>query len=320
MNHASDQTTASGGDPPTPILLFPGQSSYARDMLQVAAGLTGAAAWVQAASDAIGLDLAAAVADTAQPGNRLIQVGVFVANHVRLMALRAAGVPPGLSAGLSLGEYNHLVDIGALEFGDAVRLVDARGRLYDAGPNGVMAAVFPIAAAAVERTIARLAAPVAISNLNSPTQQVIAGPPDAVERVCRALDDEHFIDARIIERRLPMHSPLFAPVAPRLRVALDGTPVRRPERPYVSNVLGGPVGDAGADEVRRLLTAHVYQPVRWQACVDWLAAQRPAPVFVEVGPRRVLANLMRRPWRTEPCHATSTLAELEATARALESR
>ncbi len=321
MNHADPHpasTRSAASDGPTPVLLFPGQSAYARDMLEVAADVPGAG-HVQHASDAIGFDLSAAVADTAQPDNRLIQVGVFVANHIRLSALRAAGVSAGLGAGMSLGEYNHLVDIGALDFAAAVRLVDARGRLYDAGPGGVMAAVFPIDAAAVERTIARLGAPVAISNFNSPTQQVIAGPAGAVEQICRALDEEHFVDARIIERRLPMHSPLFAPVAPRLRRVLEDTPLRRPERPYVSNVLGGPAGDATGDDIRQLLTDHVHRPVRWKACVDWLAAEAPDPIFVEVGPRRILSNLMRRPWRSEPCHTTSTVAELEATVRALES-
>ncbi|MEZ4433238.1 MAG: ACP S-malonyltransferase [bacterium] len=306
----------------TPIVLFPGQSAYHPDMLRVAVERAPALAspLVEEAAEAIGFDLAAAVATTERPDNRLVQLGVFVANHLHLAALRAAGVPPGLGAGMSLGEYNHLVDIGALDFSAALALVDARGRLYDAGPAGVMIALFPVEAAVVEEAIAALGVPVTISNHNSPQQQVIAGPADAVAQVARLLDERDFVDARLIEARLPMHGPHFAPVAPRLEAVLRAVSWRRPTRPYVANVLGGPVDDPTPDVICRLLTAHVCQPVRWRQSIEWLAAQAPEPVFIEVGPGRALANLMRRPWRTEPCFSLAEPAALDATLAALCAR
>jgi len=63
----------------------------------------------------------------------------------------------GRSLGLSLGEYSHLVHIGALELDDALRLVDERGRCYDEAPPGTMATVLTVdretvAASAATRT------------------------------------------------------------------------------------------------------------------------------------------------------------------------
>ncbi len=46
---------------------------------------------------------------------------MFVANHMMLSLLQAEGVDAELSLGLSLGEYNHLVHIGALELPEAPR-------------------------------------------------------------------------------------------------------------------------------------------------------------------------------------------------------
>ena len=89
------------------------------------------------------------------------------------------------SIGLSLGEYNHLLHIGALAFEDALRLVAARGAAYDQGPLGAMAAVFPVDEAAVLDAIERLAPVgiVEIANFNSPSQFVLAGDRAAVDAV-----------------------------------------------------------------------------------------------------------------------------------------
>ena len=92
-------------------------------------------------------------------------------------------IEAGSSLGLSLGEYSHLVHIGALDLDEALRLVDERGRCYDEAPPGIMATVLAVdhdtVASVVERARA-LTAPIAISNVNAPTQHVIAGAEPAV--------------------------------------------------------------------------------------------------------------------------------------------
>ena len=60
---------------------------------------------------------------------------------------------PTIMAGHSLGEYSALVCAGALEFTDALKLVEQRGRMMqDAVPEGVgaMAAVLGLENAVVE--------------------------------------------------------------------------------------------------------------------------------------------------------------------------
>ena len=114
--------------------------------------------------------------------NRDVQVATFLATQMHLCALHHAGMDADVSLGLSLGEYSHLVHIRALEFEDALALVDARGRLYDESLHGVMVTVLGATEDAVARVIAD-AAPygtVVISNYNTPTQHVIAGEAPAV--------------------------------------------------------------------------------------------------------------------------------------------
>jgi [acyl-carrier-protein] S-malonyltransferase len=238
--------------------------------------------------------------------------------------MRSSGLDASLSVGMSLGEYNHLVHIGALSFGDAVRLVDARGRAYDRGPAGAMAAVHPATLEELLPLVARVREELGggeelldVSNENCSTQQVVAGSREAVDRLVELADDELFARGRIIEERIPMHTARFRPVADALAPSLALAPFAVPDRPYVSNVVGGVVESPSPGTVRELLERHVYERVRLRECVDTVAARAGSPVFVEVGPRRVFHDLVARDHRRAP---RFHLDPLDQAATAAETR
>jgi [acyl-carrier-protein] S-malonyltransferase len=284
------------------ILMFPGQSSRYPAMIEkVVSAHPDCAEVVRRASAILQRDLLQHYrADNGEvfATNRDVQVGVFIANHLHLMLLEEAGVRTPWSLGLSLGEYNHLVHIGAMTFEDALSLVDARGQLYDESEGGMMVSLYPVEAALVEEVIGELGltGKAAVGLYNSPRQQVLSGEREAVEQVVAALDERVYVDASVIEPRIPMHAPVFEPIGARLAAILERTPMTAPRAAYVPNVLGTVVEDATAARIRECLTAHTYQAVRWQASVDAVAARVPSPCFVEVGPRAVLYNLFGRGW------------------------
>jgi [acyl-carrier-protein] S-malonyltransferase len=294
----------------TIVFMFPGQSSRYPAMIERLVRLDGAcAAVVDHASNLVGRDLAThyrADNPAALLDNRDVQLGVFLANHLHLTALEGAGVRASWSLGLSLGEYNHLVHIGALGFDDAIRLVQARGALYQGAQGGLMVSVFPVGPGVVHDAIAALGIGdrVGVGLYNSPTQQVVSGERSAVEALVGTLESEHLVDAVVIEPRIPMHAPVFAPTGVRLAKILAGIPFAVPGLAYVPNVRGEPVGPATGEVVRACLTEHVFRPVRWRDSIDAVAAHVPDPHFIEVGPGRVLCNLFRRDWRPGVCHHT----------------
>ncbi|HEX5421719.1 MAG TPA: ACP S-malonyltransferase [Gammaproteobacteria bacterium] len=287
----------------TTVFMFPGQSSRSPGMFdRLLAVVPAAIDWMADASSVLGRDLAAEYAgpDSGFGTNRGVQVGVFLANEFWRRALAEAGIAAEASLGLSLGEYNHLVDIGAIGFEDALRLVDRRGMLYDRGPGGMMAAVMPIDVDELRALLARLpdAGVVEIGNINSPTQCVISGERTAVEAALTALADEYYIEGVVIERHVPMHSPVFAAVGGWLRPDLASAPWRRPVKPYVSNVLGAFVDAPSPATITALLEQHVSGTVQWRASVEAIIARWPDARFVEVGPRTVLCGLLGKRWIT----------------------
>lgn len=286
---------------PRPIIyLFPGQSSRDPEMFSRLAARSEAAAASALADVRAGLGREI---DFEFSSNQDIQLAVFAANQAYLSLLREAGLEPVASAGLSLGEYNHLVEIGALEATAALELVAKRGAAYDAGPTGVMAALQPLAAAEAEELLAELhgrhgwgSGELALSNDNSPSQCVVAGSAAAVDIFIEAAAERFFTLATIIEPRAPMHSPRFAPVAETFGVALAQAPLQRAGKTYWPNVTAEPLLQADGPAIRALLRRHVSERVRWRQTIVALDQQYPEALFVEVGPRTILGNMLTRRW------------------------
>ncbi len=279
------------------VFMFPGQSSRDPGMLDRIVALRPANRDVLGeASELLSYDVRAA---TAFATNRDVQIAVFVANHILLQTLEAAGITAELSLGLSLGEYNHLVHIGCLPFADALRLVAARGAAYDNGPDGAMLSVFPLGIDELAPIVesARAHGLLEIANLNSPHQHVLAGERAAIDAAKQLLEEEFSIDPVEIESRIPMHCSRFRPVSEAFRPALEAARWHASTRPYLPNVDAEWIAQPTAAQIRDALTRHVYQPVQWRRSIDLIADTFSDAIFVEVGPRAVLHNLLSPRWR-----------------------
>ncbi|MBW2457405.1 MAG: ACP S-malonyltransferase [Deltaproteobacteria bacterium] len=283
----------------TLVWMFPGQSSRYPGMIDKLAALDPAnQATLDQASELLGRDLGAhyqADNEAAYGRNRDVQIGVFLANHMFLTVLEQAGLVAEASLGLSLGEWNHLVHIGALDFPQALQAVEQRGEAYDAGPAGAMASVFPIALDELQEVCERVkdVGVLEVVNLNSPRQQVLSGETAALDKALSILEEDFYCEAVIIERQVPMHCSTFAPVGQGFRETLSTLTFAEPKHPYLPNRLG--CFEEQPDFVE-LLSTHVHRPVFWQRSIDFVLDRWPDATLVEVGPKKVLTNLLDRKW------------------------
>lgn len=301
----------------TAVFMFPGQSSRYPEMLERVVHLSprSSTALVHTASEILGRDLAMQYHPHNPDifvSNRDVQIGVFLVNHLYMQALEEAGIDAPLSLGLSLGEYNHLVHIGALDFPSALRLVEARGTAYDAGPDGAMASVFPLELDELQTVVSRARAYGAldIANINSPTQHVLSGERSALDAALAILEDEYFVQGVVIEQHIPMHTWRFHPVAAIFRPALERAPWQPPRKPYLPNVRGSTLELPAAQDFIETLMQHVYRPVLWSESILFVANRYADARFVEVGPRAVLHNLLTRKWVSNTRFKTDDAHEL----------
>jgi [acyl-carrier-protein] S-malonyltransferase len=231
--------------------------------------------------------------------------------------LRSRGIVPQWAAGHSLGEYSAHVSAGTIAFGDALRIVRARGRyMQEAVPvgEGAMAAILGLDAEGVARARAEAAEGEVVSpaNLNAPGQVVIAGAREAVARAgerAKALGARRVIPLQV---SAPFHCALMKPAEERLAPRLRAIRVSDPGIPIVANVDAEPKRHAA--EAIEALVRQVSAPVQWDAVVRRLASEG-VRTYVEVGPGTVLAGLVRKIDRESAVASVEDeagLAEVEA--------
>ena len=280
--------------------VFPGQGSQSVGMMDAWSGNSIVQAALAEASDALGQDLAALIAQGPAEDLNLTtntQPVMLSASVAVYRAWRDAGGPvPHLVAGHSLGEYSALTAVNALTLADAVRLVRVRADAMQAAVpvgSGGMAAILGLDDDQVRRLCAESAQGEIVEavNYNAPAQVVIAGHKAAVERACERARETGAKRALVLPVSAPFHSSLLEPAAKVLQNALAGVNLMPPQVPLVNNV--DVASPAEPEAIKNALVRQAWHPVRWVETLQAMKAQGVTHV-VECGPGKVLAGLTKR--------------------------
>jgi [acyl-carrier-protein] S-malonyltransferase len=294
--------------------LFPGQGAQTVGMgKQLCQTLPAARQLFDQTTKLLGYDLAEVCANG--PGERLnstavSQPAIFVASLAALEQLKAtepeATASCKATAGLSLGEYTALVFAGAMNFQDALRVVQRRGEAMqaaaDAIPSG-MVSVVGMETSQVEQICvqARHAGTMQIANLLCPGNIVVSGHLAACEEVERIVKEQGGRTVRLSVAGA-FHTDLMKPADRALAEVLGTVTIHVPRVPVWSNVDARP--HSNPEEIRDLLVRQVLQPVLWEQTMRNLLAEG-CERFYEIGPGRVLAGLLKRVQRKVDCRNVS---------------
>jgi [acyl-carrier-protein] S-malonyltransferase len=195
-----------------------------------------------------------------------------------------------------MGQYSALVAAGALELGDAVRLVRRRGQLMQssgAGREGRMAALIGLDDAALPALVDRASehGVFGVANRNSPGQVVVSGERPAIEAslaIARELGAKRAIELPV---SVAAHSPLMADAAAGMAEVLAGITFHDPHPPLLANADARVI--TTADGCRAELVDHLTTGVDWVGAVEAMQASG-VTTFIEIGPGQVLTGLNKR--------------------------
>lgn len=282
-------------------MVFPGQGSQEIGMLKE---LSEAYPIVQEifseASSVLGYDLWNLVQEGSAEklGQTWVTQPALLAASVAIFKVwqQKEGAKPHFMAGHSLGEYSALVCAGVIDFRDAIKLVELRGKLMqEAVPvgTGAMYAIIGldndvVVKACKEAAQGQVVSPV---NFNSLGQVVIAGNKEAVERAAILCKEAGAKRALPLAVSVPSHCELMKPAADKLAEKLKTISFQEPQYSVINNV--DVKIETSAQAIKDALIAQLYSPVRWTEIVEFMANQG-TTLLVEMGPGKVLTGLTKR--------------------------
>ena len=286
--------------------VFPGQGSQSVGMLDAWGTHPAVRQALSEASDALGEDLGALIAQGPKEALALTtntQPVMLVAGVAAYRVWMAeVGVAPQAVAGHSLGEYAALVAAGSLTLAQAAPLVRLRAQaMQEAVPVGMgaMAAILgmePERVAALCQEISASLDPqsgevVEAANFNDSAQTVISGSKAAVERACELLKAQGAKRALLLPVSAPFHCALMRPAADKLAQHLAQVDLQPPAIALINNIDVAVESDPA--RIRDALYRQAFGPVRWVQTVQAIKA-RGLEHLVECGPGKVLAGMVKR--------------------------
>ncbi|GAB4247790.1 MAG: ACP S-malonyltransferase [Candidatus Methylacidiphilales bacterium] len=214
------------------------------------------------------------------------------------------------AAGLSLGEFTAHAAAGTFSFEDGLKLVAARGAFMQEACEATAGGMVTLLGATEEqaRQVADQSG-LEVANINCPGQIVLSG---AEAQIPAAVAAGQALGLR---RVIPLkvagayHSRLMASAQTKLEPLLAAAPMQLPRVPVFGNVEAAPAEDL--DGLRSSLVRQVTGTVRWQASIEAMRAfgiER----FIELGPGKVLAGLLKRIDQEVACLSIGNLHDLKA--------
>ena len=236
------------------------------------------------------------------------QKAMLLTSYTIASILKANGIEPEYACGLSLGEYSALAFANTWDLDASIDIITNRGNIMqNALPLGTskMAAVIGLDRDIILNAIKDIDGICEIANYNCPGQIVITGDNKGIDAAIPLLTN---LGAK---RVLPLnvsgafHSSLLIPASKELRKVLDKYSPKKPEYKIIYNVSGKeeekPLND--------LLEAQICHSVYFEDSLKYLK-DNGVDTFIEIGPGKTLAGLVRKTLTDVKCYSVVDIASL----------
>ena len=208
--------------------------------------------------------------------------------------LKEKGIEPDYVAGHSVGEFAAFGGANYLSIEDAVKLVAARGRIMREVAekvNGSMAAVLGMDAEKIKETLKSVDGVVEAVNFNEPSQTVIAGEKEAVEKACVVLKEAGAKRAIPLAVSGPFHSSLMKEAGEKLKEEAQKYTFNIGKVKIVANTTAELL--ESDSEVKDEIYRQSFGPVKWVDTINKLKSLGVTKIY-EIGAGKVLSGLIKK--------------------------
>ncbi|MDA9636955.1 ACP S-malonyltransferase [SAR86 cluster bacterium] len=203
------------------------------------------------------------------------------------------------TAGLSLGEYSALVYAECIDFKDAIRLVNNRGRLMqNAVPEGTagMLVILNMPLSEIATMIEKInefGKIIDFSTDNADGVSVLAGTNSAIENCINYIENGDFrrVKTQLIKMSVPSHCFLLESAQEELAKLLNQIDFSTPKIPVLPNVLALPTTDTSA--IKEALISQLCSTVRWRESIEYLIKNDLKKIY-DAGPEKTIISMARK--------------------------
>ncbi|QTA37468.1 ACP S-malonyltransferase [Thermosipho ferrireducens] len=220
------------------------------------------------------------------------QPAIFLASYVAYKFLEKHNKTPDIIAGHSLGEYTAFAVAGVYDFETGIYLVRKRGEYISMAikpGEGSMAAVLGVSPEEVENLVKNYEG-LYVANYNTSSQTVISGLKSSIDKFI-ADAKKNGIRARELVVSGPFHTPFLEMAKEKMAREVEHIKFKPPKFPIVMNSTAKETSDP--EELKHYLLEQISGPVYWYQSVKRMI-ELGASEFVEVGPKKVLTNMLKR--------------------------
>ncbi len=222
-----------------------------------------------------------------------------------------------LLAGHSLGEYTALLVAEAMDFKTTLSLVHKRAELMtEWGKSYPGAGLMAVVNKGTEIDNDRICAMckdfgVYITLNNTQSQIVVGGSKKRLAEMAAELKKEG-LRSTALKVEGPFHTPIMKPAADKFRKALEKCEIEIASKPVMANVTTEAIVDP--IHIRQELYKQIFNVVNWRGTIERIIS-RNENVFIEVGPKQVLSNMIKEIDPSVPRLSMGDADSLENTVR-----
>ncbi len=239
------------------------------------------------------------VSPTAIDQTHLAQPYIFVYEYALARLFMKLGVEPFAMLGHSIGEYVCACLAGVFTLEDALNIVSIRGKLMHEMRPGAMLSV-PLS----EEELQPLLNDIEIAAVNGPSQCVVSGSEEAIEKFSDQLQVYGKQGIRLRTSHA-YHSRMMAPILKTFVSAFSQVRLSKPQIPYLSNVTGQWITSEDATDPA-YWSKHLRNTVRFADAINILRAD-PDTIFLEAGPGKALSFFVKQSLQSGDAHCTVNL-------------
>ncbi len=202
---------------------------------------------------------------------------------------------PFVLAGHSLGEYTALLVGGAMDFKTTLKLLQKRAEyMTDAGrayPGAGLMAVLNRKGDIDYKGLCSMCKDygVYITLNNTRRQVVVGGSKKRLESLSKDLKKNGML-GKFLKVEGAFHTPIMKPAADKLKKEMEDAQIGILSIPVMANTLTEAIADP--NHIKKELYEQIFNIVNWRGSIEKII-ENGADLFIEIGPSKVLRNMMK---------------------------